>query len=62
MDIEAITVMRERYEELIKTEARMQFLLAYVTHEVYTSADILYYLGVSEKEEDHEEDREPAAE
>lgn len=50
-----ITISQERYDELIKSEARMQFLQAYVTHEVYTSADILYYLGVSEKGEDHEE-------
>ena len=50
-----VTIPRDRYDELVKSEARMQFLRAYVTHEVYTSADILYYLGVSEKEEDHEE-------
>ena len=48
-----ITISQERYDELVKAEARMQFLLAYITHEVYTSADILYYLGASEKEEDH---------
>jgi len=49
-----ITISQERYDELIKEEARMQFLRAYVTHEVYTSADILYYLGIYEKEEDHD--------
>lgn len=54
MNIEAITVLRERYEELIKAEARLQFLRAYVSHEVYTSDDILYYLGIPEKEEKNE--------
>lgn len=47
-----ITISQARYDELIKEEARMQFLQAYVTHEVYTSADILYYLGIPQKEED----------
>ena len=51
-----ITISQERYDELVKAEARMQFLQAYVTHEVYTSADILYYLGIPQKEgnEDNE--------
>lgn len=49
-----ITISQERYDELVKVEARMQFLRAYVTHEVYTSADILYYLGMSEEGKDDE--------
>lgn len=49
-----ITISQERYDELVKTEARMQFLRAYVTHEVYTSADILYYLGVEDEEKSDE--------
>lgn len=49
-----ITISQERYDELVKAEARMQFLRAYITHEVYTSADILYYLGVKDEEKSDE--------
>lgn len=49
-----ITISQERYDELVKAEARMQFLRAYVTHEVYTSADILYYLGVKDEEKNND--------
>ena len=43
-----ITIPIERYEELIKNEAKMQFLLDYVKREVVTTADVLYYLGGDE--------------
>lgn len=47
-----ITISQERYDELVKLEARMQFIADYVRREMaFTTDDILYYLGVSEKEE-----------
>jgi predicted TPR repeat methyltransferase len=49
-----ITISQERYDELVKAESQMQFLRAYVTHEVYTSADILYYLGIKNEEKSDE--------
>lgn len=53
MNIEAITVMRERYEELIKTEARLQFLKEVCQRDGYISvSDIKYYLGILEEDEE----------
>lgn len=51
---ETIIISQDRYDELIKTEARIQFLIAYVSREVYTTKDILYYLGMSEEGKDDE--------
>lgn len=58
MSEEIITINRERYEELIKAEARIQFLTAYCLHEAFPSnADILFYLGISlSKSEPKKED------
>lgn len=55
-----VTIPRDRYDNLLRAEARIQFLTAYCKHEVFTAADIEYYLGI--KEDAHEEDSEPSAE
>lgn len=49
-----ISVPMARYEELLKAEARIQFLNAYVSHEVYTVSDIQYYLGVKDEEKSND--------
>lgn len=54
-----VTIPRDRYDKLLRAEARIQFLIAYCQHEVFTAADISYYLGI---EEETNEDTEPAAE
>ena len=41
-----ISIPLTRYEELLKAEAKLQFLKAYVSHEVYATNDIQYYLGI----------------
>ena len=53
-DVIMISVPMERYEELIKAEAKLQFLKAYVSHEVYATNDIKYYLGVKNEEKSDE--------
>lgn len=58
MNIEAITVMRERYEELIKAEARLQFLKEVCQRDGYISvSDIMYYLGIPEEESKDESNK-----
>lgn len=44
-----ISVPLERYEELLNAEAKLQFLKAYVSHEIYASNDIKYYLGIKDE-------------
>lgn len=51
-----ITIPFAKYEELFKAEAKLQFLKAYVSHEVYTTADIQYYLGVKDEEKSDDKD------
>ena len=46
-----ITIPLTRYEELLKAEARIQFLTEYALHETMGYRDIKYYLGIEEKEE-----------
>lgn len=55
MNADMILIPRERFEELIKTEAKVQFVLDYVRKEVVTADDILYYLG-NEKESEDDKD------
>jgi hypothetical protein len=43
-----------RYEELLKAEAKIQFLGTYVSHEVYTAADIQYCLGIKDEEKNND--------
>ena len=45
-----ISIPLTRYEELLRAEAKLQFLKAYVSHEVYATNDIQYYLGVKKEE------------
>lgn len=54
MNADMILIPRERFEELIKTEAKVQFIVDYVRKEVVTADDILYYLGVKDKEKSDE--------
>jgi hypothetical protein len=49
-----ITIPMARYEELLKVEAKLQFLGTYVSHEVYTAADIQYYLGIKDEEKNND--------
>lgn len=46
-----VTIYREEYDRLLKTEARIQFLKEYCAREVFSSSDIKYYLGILEEEE-----------
>lgn len=55
MNADMILIPRERFEELIKTEAKVQFVVDYVRKEIVTADDILYYLGV--KNEDKNDDK-----
>lgn len=55
MNADMILIPRERFEELIKTEAKVQFVLDYVRKEVVTASDIMYYLG-NEKESEDDKD------
>lgn len=54
MNADMILIPRERFEELIKTEAKVQFVLDYVRKEVVTASDIMYYLGVKDEEKSDE--------
>jgi hypothetical protein len=49
-----ITIPMKRYEELLKAEAKLQFLKAYVSHEVYATNDIKYYLGIKDEEKNND--------
>ena len=57
-----VTITLDRYDELIRAEARLRFMVAYYKHESYmSSSDIKYYLGI--KEDAHEDKvSEPSAE
>lgn len=44
-----ISVPMERYDELLKAEAKLQFLKEYAEHEVMGYSDIRYYLGVKDE-------------
>lgn len=51
-DVIMITVPIDRYEELLKAEAKLQFLKEYAEHETMGYSDIKYYLGVEEEHHD----------
>lgn len=54
-DVIMISVPMERYEELLKAEAKLQFLKEYAEHEVMGYSDIRYYLGVKDEEKNDEQ-------
>lgn len=47
-----ISVPLERYEELLKAEAKLQFMKEYVEHETMGYKDIKYYLGITDEDND----------
>lgn len=53
-DVIMISVPMERYEELLRAEAKLQFLKEYVKHETMLHEDIKYYLGVKNEEKSDE--------
>lgn len=53
-DVIMISVPMKRYEELLRAEAKLQFLKAYVSHEVYATNDIQYYLGIKDEEKNND--------
>ena len=51
-----ITIPLARYEELLKAEAKIQFMTEYALHETMGYRDIKYYLGIKEEEESDDKD------
>lgn len=51
-----ISIPMARYEELLKAEARIQFLKEYAEHETMTYEDLKYYLGIKEEEKADDKD------
>ena len=54
-DVIMISVPMGRYEELLKAEAKLQFLKEYADHEVMGYSDIRYYLGIKDEEKNDEQ-------
>lgn len=51
-----ITIPLTRYEELIKAEAKLQFLGEYAVHETMLHEDFIYYLGIKKEEKSDDKD------
>ena len=55
-DVIMISVPMERYEELLKAEAKLQFLAEYAKHETMLHEDLIYYLGIKKEEKSDDKD------
>jgi hypothetical protein len=51
-----ITIPMTRYEELLKAEAKLQFLAEYALHETMLHEDLVYYLGIKKEEKSDDKD------
>ena len=55
-DVIMISVPMERYEELLRAEAKLQFLAEYAVHETMLHEDLIYYLGINKEEKSDDKD------